>query len=373
MLLPAVAAHRHLHDLRRPLVDRGDAHVPLDLLDHVLARVAVAAEGLDRGLGGAVAGLAGEVLRDGALGDEGALRLLERVEGEGCLLDVRASRLEAHDVGNDQLVRVPLLLGEGRAGLHAPGRVGDGAVERRPAGTEAEGGDHEARVAEDRLRLLQALPLDLPDEVVDRDEDVVEGEGRRVGEPDPVLLLRALVAEARRLALHDEPARASRREREHGGDLGHAAVADPLLATVEPVADDPAALLDARGGGAEGGEIAARLGLRGSVGHEEPLLGDAGQPVALLRGGPADADRVAAEERREERRGHAHVDARERLARAVDVEGAGSHPAGLLGHEEQLHPQLGAAHLAHEIERHLVACVEVEQHLVGKTLLGEVS
>ena len=73
VLLPAVARDRHLHDLRGALVDRGDAHVALDLLDHVLAGVAVAAERLDAGVGGGVARLGGEVLGDRALGVEAAL------------------------------------------------------------------------------------------------------------------------------------------------------------------------------------------------------------------------------------------------------------------------------------------------------------
>src|SRR4029453_9304227 len=68
VLLPAVASDGHLHDLGRALVDGGDAYVALDLLDHVLVRVAIATERLDGGLGRRVAGLGGEVFGDGALG-----------------------------------------------------------------------------------------------------------------------------------------------------------------------------------------------------------------------------------------------------------------------------------------------------------------
>ena len=57
MQLPAVAGDRPLHDLRRAFVDGGDAHVALDLLDHVFLGVAVAAQRLDRIFGGLVAAL----------------------------------------------------------------------------------------------------------------------------------------------------------------------------------------------------------------------------------------------------------------------------------------------------------------------------
>ena len=89
MLLPAFARDRHLHDLRGALVDRGDADVAPDLLDHVLVRVAVAAERLDRGVCRGVAGLRREVLGDRALG---AQRALAGVDPRGGLLDRSASR-----------------------------------------------------------------------------------------------------------------------------------------------------------------------------------------------------------------------------------------------------------------------------------------
>ncbi len=163
VLLPAVARDRHLHDLRRALVDRGDADVALDLLDHVLVRVAVAAERLDGSVGSRVARLGGEVLGDRALGVE---RSLAGVDALGGLLDRGARRLEAHGVGDDQLVGVALLLGERAAGLDALGGVRDRAVERRPPGAEPEGGDHQARVAEHLLGLDEALALDAADEPV---------------------------------------------------------------------------------------------------------------------------------------------------------------------------------------------------------------
>ena len=48
VVLPAITADGHLHDLGRAFVDRGDADIALDLLNHVFACVAVTAVGLDR-------------------------------------------------------------------------------------------------------------------------------------------------------------------------------------------------------------------------------------------------------------------------------------------------------------------------------------
>lgn len=101
VVLPAVAGDGHLHDLGGALVDRGDPDVPPDLLDHVLAGVAVTAEGLDGRIGRRVAGLGGEVLGDGPLGVERALGAL--VDPLGRLLDVGPGGLQADGVRDDQL------------------------------------------------------------------------------------------------------------------------------------------------------------------------------------------------------------------------------------------------------------------------------
>ena len=57
-----------------------------------------------------------------------------------------------------------------------------------------------------------------------------------------MLVLRLVVREARRAFLHDEPARTAGRVRQNRVGVGDAAVADPLLAAVDLVADDPAVL-----------------------------------------------------------------------------------------------------------------------------------
>ena len=127
VLLPAPAGDRHLHDLRGALVDPRDADVALDLLDHVVVRVAVAAVRLDRRVGRGVSGLGRQVLGDRALDQELALAGVQPLGG---LLDRRARRLQRDGVRDDQLVGVALLLGERSARLDALLGVGDGAVQK---------------------------------------------------------------------------------------------------------------------------------------------------------------------------------------------------------------------------------------------------
>ena len=66
VFLPAVTADGHFHDLGRALINCCNSNVPLDLFDHVLLRVTVAAMGLDGRLGRRIAGFRAEVLGDGA-------------------------------------------------------------------------------------------------------------------------------------------------------------------------------------------------------------------------------------------------------------------------------------------------------------------
>src|SRR5271166_962640 len=148
--LPAIAADGHLHDLRGTLVDRGDADVALDLLHHVLVRVAVSAQRLDAGFGGGIPRLGGQVLGDRTLGVQASFA---RVDALGSLFDEGPARFQTDDVRNDQLVGVTLLLRQGRARLNALGRGWNRAIQPRPSGAESEGGHHEARVPEYSLRL----------------------------------------------------------------------------------------------------------------------------------------------------------------------------------------------------------------------------
>ena len=120
--LPAVTRDGHLHDLRGAFVDRRDPRVPADLLDHVLARVAVASERLDRGVTGRDARLGRQIFRDRALRVEAAFAGVDSFRG---VLDVRARTFETHHVRDDQLVRVALLFGERTTGLDPLLRVLD--------------------------------------------------------------------------------------------------------------------------------------------------------------------------------------------------------------------------------------------------------
>ena len=158
---------------------------------------------------------------------------------------------------------------------------------------ESECGDHEARVSEDLLGLEQTLALHPADQRVAVDGYVVEVESSRVAQADAVLVLRFGLCEAVRASLDHEPARPAWRLGQDGVHVGDAAVADPLLATVEPVADDVPVLLDWSGGRLEGGEVAAGFGLGGAVGEQDPLVGDPGQPLLLLlrRSRPPRSDR----------------------------------------------------------------------------------
>jgi hypothetical protein len=197
VLLPSVASDRHLHDLRRALVDRRDADVALDLLHDVLAGVSVPAVGLDGCVGSCVACLRGHQLRDRTLGVHRPIGAEAPVELVGRVLDEGPRSFESHGVRDDQLVGEALLLRQRRATLLAFDRVGDRPVECFPATAEAECSDHEARVPEHLLGLDESLALDLADEVIEGDLDIVEEEGRGVGESDAVFVLRMRRREAR--------------------------------------------------------------------------------------------------------------------------------------------------------------------------------
>jgi hypothetical protein len=370
VLLPAVAGDGHLEDLRGAFVDGGDAHVALDFLHHVLAGVAVAAQRLDRRLGRGVAALAGEVLGDRAFGIEAALAAVDPLGG---LLDIGTRGLQPDDVRHDQLVGVALLLRQRRAGLDALGGVGNGAVETGPAAAQAEGGDHQPGVAEDRLGLLQALAFDVADQPVGRHQHLVEVDRGGIAGTDAVLVLGLAPAETLDPALDDEPARSARGEGQHAVEIGVAAVGDPLLGAGDPVAGELAVVDHRLGAGAERAEVAAGFRLGGAVGHQQPLAGDAAHPVALLFGGTAEDDRVAAQEGRQHAGGDAEVDRRQLLADAVDVEGATAHAAVLLGDEQQLDAQLVAAHGAHDLHRELVGVIQLEQPLRRQQLGRELA
>ena len=252
---------------------RGDANVAADLLHHVLVGVAVAAQRLDAGVGRGIPGFGRHVLGDGAFGVQSCLR--SGVDALGGFFDVGAGGFQPHHVGHDQLVGVSLLLGERRAGLNALGGVRNGAIEGSPSAPKAERRDHQARVAEDRLRLNQALAFDAADQPVGVDVNVVERQRCRVAQANAVLVFGLVVSETLRALFDDEPARTRGSIRQDRVGVGDAAVADPLLAAVDLVADDLAVFDDAIGGGLQRSQIAAGFGLGRAVGEQQSLFGDA--------------------------------------------------------------------------------------------------
>ena len=216
----------------------------------------------------------------------------------------------------------PRFSDSGPAGLDPLGRVRDGPIERRPAGAQAEGGDHQAGVTEDELGLNESLTLDPADQPISRHLDVVEEEGGGVAEADAVLVLGLAVGKARGVAVDHEPRRATRGVGQDGVEIGDAPVADPLLLPGDPVGGDSAVVAGHRlGDGLQRTEVAARLRLGRAVRHQEPLGRDASQPQRLLVRRSPHHDRVAPEERRQHRRGDTQVDAGHALADAVDVDG----------------------------------------------------
>ena len=101
-------------------------------------------------------------------------------------------------------------------------------------------------------------------------------------------------------------------------------------------------------------------------GEEDALLGDAPEPSLLLLLGGYDQDRVAAQEGRQDAGREPHVDARHRLADAIDIERTAAHAAELLGDEHELHAELFASNRADELFWKDVLLVELEQCLVGE-------
>ena len=191
---------------------------------------------------------------------------------------------------------VALLLAQGSTALHPLLRVPDGPLHGVPARPQAEGGDHEARVPEDGLGLLEALALDAPDEPVGRHRHVLEEERRGVRGPDPVLVLRLAVGEPLGVPIHEEPAGSPGGVGEDRIAVGDAAVADPLLAAADAIRHHLAVLLDGLRLRGEGPEVAAGLRLGGPVSVELPLLGQLAQPLGLLLGCRPDVDGVGAQE-----------------------------------------------------------------------------
>ena len=257
--------------------------------------------------------------------------------------------------------------------MNALGGIRNGAIERRPSGAQPESRDHHAGVAEDHLRLNQALAFDAADQAIGVNVDIVKRQRGRVAQTDTVLVLRLVVREALGACVDNEPGGPGGRVGQNRVVVGDAAVRDPLLAAVDLVADDLAIFLDAVGGGLQRAQVAAGFRLGCAVGEENALVGDPAQPLLLLLGSGAEGDRIAAQERGEKRGGDAEIDARHLFADEIDVEGAAAHAAVLFGNEQELDAELvRVAHVANNFHRTFVALIQSDQLFVGQALLGEV-
>ena len=189
-----------------------------------------------------------------------------------------------------------------------------------------------------------------------------------------MLVLRLAEDEPGSVAVDDEPARAAGGVGEDRVEVGDTAVADPLLLAGDPVRRDGAGVVgDRHGDGLHRTEVASRLRLGGAIGHQQALAGDPSQPASLLVRCASDHDRVAAQERRQDRRGHAEVDAGHPLTGSVHVEGRTAHAAVLLGDEQQLDAEVVAAHPLDQLGRELVTFVQVDQQLFGELVSGELA
>ena len=186
-----------------------------------------------------------------------------------------------------------------------------------------------------------------------------------------MLVLGLAVAETIDAAFHHEPTGSARGHGQDGVQIGVAAVADPLLIAGDFVAHHLAVFLHRRGGCPQCAEIAAGIGFGGAVGHQQPLLGDAGHPVLFLLLGGAEDDRVAAQERGQHAGCYPEIDVPHHFADAVHIKRTATHAAKFLRDEKQVDAKTLAAHFAHDFNRKLIFGVELEQFIIGKALFGK--
>ena len=231
------------------------------------------------------------------------------------------------------------------------------------AAAEAEGRDHQAREAEHRLGVNEALALDAAEQVLGGHEDVLEDDRRGVRRADAVLVLVLARDEPRRALLDQKEGRSVGSRGQHRVKLGETAVGDELLGAVDFVALELAVFEHPVGLGSNGRQLAARQRLGHGVGDDQTLVADAAKPVLALLLGGAHHDGIGAEKDGEKGRGHAEVEAGHLLGHAVDVVGRASEPTQLLGNEQEVKPDLRAEQLLDETERKLVLVVELETNI----------
>ena len=135
------------------------------------------------------------------------------------------------------------------------------------------------------------------------------------------------------------------------------------------VAGELAILLDTLGGRPQRSEVAAGLRFGGTVGHEQPMLGDRTDPTFLLLVGSAEHDGIRAEEGRESAGGNPEIDAGEQLGHSVDVECIAAHAAVFLGDEQKRHAENITAETAHDLLGECILGVDLDQRCIVEFVL----
>ena len=177
-----------------------------------------------------------------------------------------------------------------------------------------------------------------------------------------MLVLGLAGGEALRPLVHEEPGRAAGGIGQDRVAVGDAAVADPLLAPRDPVADDRAVLVHRHGRGGERPQVAAGLGLGRAVGVEVAVLGQLPEPLGLLLGRRPDVDGVGAEEGGEDAGGDPEVDRGHGLGHPVDVVGPPAEAAELLRDRQQVEADLPrVVQVLHDLLGKLVPELDLQQ------------
>src|SRR4051812_34544400 len=312
VLIHRLAGDQQVHDLRRALEDAVDAHVAHDLLhgDGLLAArlqrlgglVAAPAADLHQLVGDLPAQLGGVELGDRRLDADVVALLVGQAAG-----DVEHG-LQAEGAGGEErdLLGDRVVLADRAAPLHALVAPLARDLRRPLADADADRRQRQAAGVQRGQGDLQAVAL-APDQVLGRDEDVLEDRDRVLDAAQAHEGVAVLDGDAVGVVVEHEGADAPPVALALG-DLGHddddvgdRAVGRPQLAAVELVA-----ALDGLGGGAQARRVRADVGLGEQEGRDV-VLGHQGQPLLLLLLGAEahqwlrDADRLVRAEQRRQR------------------------------------------------------------------------
>ena len=261
---------------------------------------------------------------------------------------------------------ISLLFGERRSSLNATHRVRDSAIERRPAGPEPEGGDHQPGIPEYQLCLDQAQPFLLTHKTFGIHINAFERHRSRVAAANAVLVLRFPVTQAGSILFDYKPGWPPGRSSQNGIQVGIASIADPLLVSGNFVPGNLSILHDGICHSPKCSQITSSLRFCGSIGHEQPLLADARQPELLLFIGAAEDNRVASKKGGQNSGRDSKIDTGQFLTHPVNVKGAPTHALKLLRNEEELNTQSGTAHFPYNLNRKFFLSVKFQDLLFGQ-------